>query len=125
MGTQQLFLLALASLLIGLALVVGLDQFASGAQTGNKDQMRLEASRVAKHAQAWYRGAAAAGGGGRSFSSFSFERINYNTDKAAGVLTLSNVQHNSIRLTATLHDEPAWSLVLEVSADTVSSTETN
>lgn len=124
MGTQQMFLLALASLLLGLALVVGLDQFAAGAQSGNKDQMRLEAARVAKHAQAWYRGAEAAGGGGRSFSSFSLEKINYDAEKAAGVLALSEVQHNSIRLTATLHDEPAWSLVLEVSADTVAATET-
>lgn len=125
MGTQQLLLLAFASLVVGLALSTGMDKFASGAEGAYKDQLRNEAVRVAKHAQAWYRSPEAIGGGGRSFSSFSFESINYDSSKVVGVLAISNLQANTFRLTARLHDDAAWSLVMDVYPDTVTATEGN
>jgi len=125
MGTQQMFLLVAAALIVGLALVAGMEQFAEGAQGASKDQLRNEAARVAKHAQAWYRSPETIGGGGRSFAAFSFESINYDSSKVVGVLALSNLQHNTFRLTATLHDEPSWSLVMNVYPDSITAAENN
>ncbi len=125
MGTQQMFLLVVAALLVGLALVAGLKQFAAGAQGANKDQLRNEAARVAKHAQAWYRSPENIGGGGRSFAGFSFESINYDSSKVVGVLALSQMKQNTFCLTAKLHDEPSWSLVMNIYPDSVTAAESN
>jgi hypothetical protein len=119
MGTQQVFLLVVAAMIVGLALAAGMDQFNASAQDASRDQMRNEAARVAKHAQAWYRSPEVIGGGGRSFAGFNFEKINYDSSKVAGVLALSHVQSNTFRLTATLHDEPAWRLVMNIYPDSV------
>lgn len=123
MGTQQMFLLVVAALIVGLALVAGIDQFAVGAQGASQDMLRNEASRVAKHAQAWFRRPIPYGGGARSFANFSLTSINYDSSKIAGVLSVSNRQQNTFRLTAQLHEVPNWSLVLEVYPDSVAATE--
>lgn len=123
MGTQQMFLLVVAALIVGLALVAGIDQFAVGAQGASQDLLRNEAARVARHAQAWFRRPIPYGGGARSFANFELSSINFDSSKIAGVLSVSDQQQNTFLLTARLHDVPNWSLVLEVYPDSVAATE--
>ncbi|MDZ7314399.1 MAG: hypothetical protein ONB45_24345, partial [candidate division KSB1 bacterium] len=75
MGQQQLILLVLSAVIIGLAMVIGLDLLSGGARTANQDEVRDALMTIAARAQGWYRRPAELAGGGRSFTQIDFQKI--------------------------------------------------
>ncbi len=63
MGQQQLLLLVLGIVIVGLAVVVGIQAFSENAKQANADQMVNDAIRIASDAQAWKLKPGAFGGG--------------------------------------------------------------
>ena len=63
MGQQQLLLIVLGIVIVGLAVVVGLQAFAENQKKSNVDALMLTAMRIASDAQAWFRTPRALGGG--------------------------------------------------------------
>lgn len=53
MGQQQLLLLVLGIVIVGLAVVVGIQAFSENQKQANADQMVNDAIRIASDAQAW------------------------------------------------------------------------
>ncbi len=53
MGQQQLILLVLATIIVGLAIVVGIRAFTENSIKSNSDAMMQDAVRIANDAQAW------------------------------------------------------------------------
>jgi hypothetical protein len=53
MGQQQLLLLVLATVIVGIAIVVGINAFSEKSVTTNYDSLLQDAMRVATDAQAW------------------------------------------------------------------------
>ncbi|MDZ7360138.1 MAG: hypothetical protein ONB46_05350 [candidate division KSB1 bacterium] len=68
MGQQQLLLLVLAAVIVGLAVVTGINMFGQNAIQANQDAIRQDLLKIGSEAQAWYRRPAALGGGGNTFA---------------------------------------------------------
>lgn len=88
MGQQQLLLLVLGILVVGLAIIVGIQAFGENQKKANADSLVSDVVRIASDAQAWYLKHAAFGGGAGSFEGLTFDQIGY--EATAGVYTNVN-----------------------------------
>jgi len=79
MGQQQLLLLILGVVIVGIAVAVGIQLFRTNATQSNRDALVNDMGVVSAQAQAFWRKPTAMGGGGRAFTGFQ------NTIPAAGL----------------------------------------
>jgi hypothetical protein len=82
MGQQQLLLLVLGIVIVGLAVVVGIQAFGENQKKANADAMVNDGVRIASDLQAWALKPAAFGGGGNNdgttpFVGADFDGIGY------------------------------------------------
>lgn len=70
MGQQQLLLIVLGVIIVGIAVVVGINVFTSQAQSSNRDLVVSQLLNYASKAQQYYRKPGSLGGGGNSFDGF-------------------------------------------------------
>ncbi len=83
MGQQQLLLLVLGIVIVGLAVVVGIQAFSENQKKANADALVNDAIRIASDAQAWMLKPTAFGGGNNScattcdWSGVSFAQLGY------------------------------------------------
>lgn len=68
MGQQQLLLIVLGVIIVGVAIVAGIGLFNSGAEEACKDEIVSQCMAIGANAQQWYKKPVAMGGGGASFS---------------------------------------------------------
>jgi len=71
MGQQQLLLIILTAVIVGIAVTVGINMFGEGAYQANRDAVLTDAATIASRAQGWYRKPGVLGGGDRSFDGLS------------------------------------------------------
>lgn len=71
MGQQQLLLIVLGVIIVGIAIVVGINLFNANAEQSAKDTMVSEGTNLGALAQQYYKKPTAMGGGGNSFVGFS------------------------------------------------------
>lgn len=76
MGQQQLLLVILVTVVIGIATVAAISLFGSAAEQANHDAVRQDLMQIAASAQAWYLKPDALGGGSNSFKGITFNSIN-------------------------------------------------
>ena len=55
MGQQQLLLIVLGVILVGVAVVLGIQYFGVGAEEGAKDELVAHSQIIASNAQEWYK----------------------------------------------------------------------
>lgn len=81
MGQQQLLLLVLGIVIVGLAVVVGIQAFSENQKKANADAMVNDAIRIASDLQAWKLKPTAFGGGATAtnWGSVDFDQIGYKT----------------------------------------------
>ena len=87
MGQQQLLLIVLGVIIVGIAVVVGINVFTASSLTANSDAVISDLTNLASMAQQYYRKPEAMGGGGNSFVGFSIPATLDTT--ANGVYTIS------------------------------------
>lgn len=79
MGQQQLLLVILVTIIVGIATVVAINTFGSAADSANLDAVRQDVASIAASAQGFYMKPTMLGGGGNSFApggnSITFEDI--------------------------------------------------
>ena len=85
MGQQQLILLVLATVIVGLAIVVGIAAFTQGGDNANADAMMQDAVTIANDIQAWAQTPAPFGGpsgdtGDEDFTDADFQKLGYAAD---------------------------------------------
>jgi hypothetical protein len=68
MGQQQLLLIVLGTIIVGVAVVVGINMFAQGAANAERDAMLQDINSIAADGAAYWRKPAAMGGGNRVFT---------------------------------------------------------
>ena len=97
MGQQQLLLLILGIVIVGLAVVVGINAFSEGQVKSAGDALVAEGLRIASDVQAWALKPAQAGGGGSADAMRSliylrgFEKLGYPTvDETADTYVTPN-----------------------------------
>ena len=77
MGQQQLLLLVLGIVIVGLAVVVGIQAFGENQKKANSDAITNDVIRIASDAQAWNLKPTAFGGGNGSFTGLRLEKLGY------------------------------------------------
>ena len=73
MGQQQLLLVILVTILVGIATVIAINIFSSAMSASNKDAVRTDLATLAKPTML--------GGGGNSFDGFTFNTIAFPADE--------------------------------------------
>ena len=71
MGQQQLLLIVLGVIIVGIAIVVGINLFQNSAVDSNRSAVIQDLNTLATKAQAYYKKPASQGGGGNSFVGFA------------------------------------------------------
>jgi hypothetical protein len=71
MGQQQLLLIVLGVIIVGIAIVVGINLFQSSAIDANRNAIIKDLTTLAMKAQEYYKKPASLGGGGNSFVGFT------------------------------------------------------
>jgi hypothetical protein len=71
MGQQQLLLIVLSVIIVGIAVVVGISLFTAQSEESAKDSMVSESTRLGTMAQQYFKKPASMGGGGNSFAGWS------------------------------------------------------
>lgn len=84
MGQQQLLLLVLSAVIVGLAVVIGINMFGENAVQANQDAVVQDVLTIATRAQAWYRRPGMLGGGGRTFASVTLDTLKFDPVNANG-----------------------------------------
>jgi hypothetical protein len=70
MGQQQLLLIVLGVIIVGIAVVVGINLFNANAEESAKDTLVSEGTNLGAMAQQYFKKPIALGGGGNSFAGF-------------------------------------------------------
>jgi len=68
MGQQQLLLIILGVIIVGIAVAVGITMFQSNAVSSNRDAVISDMNMLASRCQAYYRKPVSMGGGGGTFT---------------------------------------------------------
>lgn len=68
MGQQQLLLIVLGVIIVGIAIVVGINLFNANAETSTQDSIVSQGTNLGAMAQQYYKKPIALGGGGNSFT---------------------------------------------------------
>ncbi|MEM6784150.1 MAG: hypothetical protein AAF624_10515 [Bacteroidota bacterium] len=95
MGQQQLLLLVLGIVIVGLAVVVGIQSFSENQVKANADAQVNDAIRIASDAQAWNLKPTAFGGGNGAFTGLSLAKLGYEVD--------SNTQYANLNGNYVIH----------------------
>ena len=75
MGQQQLLLVILVTIIVGIATVVAINTFGAAADSANLDAVRQDVAQIAAAAQGYYMKPRMLGGGGRSFEGITFNEF--------------------------------------------------
>ena len=88
MGQQQLLLLVLSAVIVGLSIVAGINIFDSSNTRANKDAITQDLMTIGSIAQSWYIKPAEMGGGGKDFTNFTLADISWPDSTANGTFSL-------------------------------------
>ena len=96
MGQQQLLLVILVTIIVGIATVVAINTFSSAADSANVDAVRQDIASLAASAQSYYMKPDMLGGGGKTFTGITFDDLAFPTNGAesSGATTVSNENGN-------------------------------
>ena len=75
MGQQQLLLIVLGVIIVGIAIAVGITMFHSNTQSSNRDQIVSDLERLAVLAQEYYKKPVSMAGGNGNFENFALSAI--------------------------------------------------
>jgi len=116
MGQQQLLLIVLGVIVVGIAVVVGINLFNASAEEANKDGIVSDCTNLGAMAQQFYKKPASMGGGANSFVGWSIP---------TGLLTTANGGYGVAGLSATnatitgTPTEYGWTIVTTVSPTSI------
>lgn len=84
MGQQQLLLVILVTIIVGIATVVAMNTFGIAADSANIDSVRLDITQIAAGAQTYFMKPEMLSGGGRSFDGIDFNVISFTASAVGG-----------------------------------------
>ncbi|MFN3597831.1 MAG: hypothetical protein ACK41D_11240 [Rubricoccaceae bacterium] len=99
MGQQQLLLLVLGIVIVGLAVVVGIQAFGENQKKANADAIVNDVIRIASDAQAWNLKPTAFGGGNNTFTGVDLQKLGYTATGSGAAMNYNNL-NGDFRITA-------------------------
>lgn len=88
MGTQQVLLIVVGVVLVGIMIAVGLFMFRDQAAANNRDSLSNDLVQLAAQAQKYYRRPDTFGGGGNSFKNLTLNKLTTKPRNANGTYVL-------------------------------------
>ncbi len=119
MGQQQLLLIVLGVIVVGIAVVVGINLFNASAEEANKDGIVSDCTNLGAMAQQYYKKPASMGGGANSFSGWLIPTGLLTT--ANGTYTAPSPGATSVVITGQ-PTEYTWHIETVVTSTTIIST---
>jgi len=116
---QQLLILVFIVIIVGVAILDGIDRAEDGVREANKDNVMQELLILAGRAQAWRRMPTPLGGGGGSFEKLNLTAIHFDSVTHSGEFVLSNIEKESFRVTGIGNAGFTLMVTLEAFADSV------
>ncbi|MBN2208198.1 MAG: hypothetical protein JW759_02720 [Candidatus Coatesbacteria bacterium] len=101
MGQQQLLLIVLSIIIVGIAVVIGLGLFSEGADQANIDQVVQDVVAMGARAQQYYMKPVALGGGGQSFVGMTVEDVGSGTNRNGDSYVVSGQSDTGVTITGT------------------------
>ena len=102
MGQQQLLLIVLGTIIVGVAVVVGINMFGQGAVNAERDALLQDVNAIASNAAAYWRKPAALGGGARDFTGITnVTTFGSDSTNANGAFTMTVTNSTEFELIAT------------------------
>jgi Tfp pilus assembly protein PilE len=100
MGQQQLLLIVLGVIIVGIAVVVGINVFTASAASSNRDAITADLANFASLSLEYFRKPKALGGGGNSFVGFTIPTTLATTANMSIAATATGLSATSATLTA-------------------------
>ncbi|MGH7490834.1 MAG: hypothetical protein ACREOO_00415 [bacterium] len=119
MGQQQLLLVIMSALIVGIAIMVGITMYFENSKQAHQADVRDGLVTIAARAQGWYRRPASLGGGARSFGAIEWAKINFKPETDSGIFELSNKLQDSFHVKGVSREDTTWSLTLIVYPDSI------
>ena len=95
-------LIVLGTIIVGVAVIVGINMFTTGAVNAERDALLQDVNTVASNAASYWRKPAAIGGGARSFAGITnVTTLGSDSSNANGSFVMSSVTVTQFTLTAT------------------------
>lgn len=101
MGQQQVLLLVLVSILVGIATMIAINVFTDSQETANREAVRIELLEAVSPARAYFYQAKQMGGGGRSFENIQMQNLFMDSTSENGDYSIANRSSDSFELVAT------------------------
>ena len=98
MGQQQLLLIILGVVVVGIAVAIGIVMFQDNAIAQNRDAVASDLMHLASKARHYYQRPASMGGGAHSFNGITMEKLvtaNF-ANNANGIYTIKDVTANTV-----------------------------
>lgn len=102
MGQQQLLLIVLGVIIVGIAVVVGINVFTASSLEANKSALVADLQTIASMSQQYYRKPTAMGGGGNTFTGWTVpSALTRTANMSADVVATVAAQTVSLKATGT------------------------
>ncbi|MCS7052717.1 MAG: hypothetical protein NZM09_03160 [Ignavibacterium sp.] len=118
MGQQQLLLIVLGVIIVGIAVVVGINLFNTSAEESTKDTLVSEGTNLGALAQQYYKKPSEMGGGGGSFVGFTVP-ANLDTTISAVWAIDGTPSGTQIKFKGTPKEYDGWTVGVTVTADKI------
>lgn len=99
MGQQQLMLVVLSMIIVGIAVAVGINLFRESAVSSARDALITDLNTLGARAQAYYRRPTLTGGGGYSFANMSMAALTQDADTENGRYFISSKSATQVVIT--------------------------
>ncbi len=122
MGTQQLLLIVLGVIVVGISVAMGFTIFGSNADQANKDAITQDCLRMAVNAQEYYMKPTLLGGGSNSFTGITVVDCGMaenpagsgNSDNLNGLYSVVSTAGTDLDIIGTSHIDPAKIVTVSV-----------
>jgi hypothetical protein len=123
MGQQQLLLIVLGVIVVGIAVVVGINLFSANAESSTQDSMVSQGTSLGALAQQYYKKPEAMGGGGNKFDGFNETKVSAELlDTPDATWLITSASGNAAVLTGTPKNaDYTWKVTTRVSPTSINS----
>ncbi len=121
MGQQQLLLIVLGVIIVGIAVVVGINLFNANAEESAKDGVVSDCTNLGAMAQQYYKKPVSMDGGGNAFDGFAIPANLATTANGTYVVNTANGDDCEIEGTPTAGLNYLWTVVTTVTPTTITS----
>lgn len=118
MGQQQLLLIVLGVIIVGIAIVAGIGMFNTGAEEAAKDELVAQSINIGANAQQFFKKPVSMGGGGLSFINYEIPPKMLTTENGEYEATPS-AENVVIEATPNAALNYGWTVTTTVTADSV------